>query len=69
MSFFLYSVYRQPENSTTNGLLLSIFQKSVEKFGRTSHNEYYSIQGKRAAKELSNFAIYRTSKDYHTPTD
>ena len=69
MSFFLWSIFRQPQNSTTNGLLLSNFKKAVEKFGRASHDEYYSIQGKRAAKDRLNFAIYRTSKDYHIPTD
>ena len=69
MSFFLYSVYRQPKNSTTNRLPLSNFKKAVEKFGHALHDEYYSIQDKRAAKDLSIFAIYRTSKDYHIPTD
>ena len=69
MSFFLWLVLRQPQNSTTNGLLLSIFKKSVEKVGRAFHDEYNSIQGKRAAQDRSNFAIYRTSKDSHVPTD
>ena len=69
MSFFLYSVYRQPKNSTTNRLPLSNFKKAVEKFGRASHDEYNSIQGKRAAKDRSNFAIYRTSKDFQIQTD
>ena len=69
MSFFLGSAHRLVGNSTRNDSLMSNFQKSVEKVGRALHDEYNSIQGKRAAQDRSNFAIYRTSKDSHVPTD
>ena len=69
MSFFLWSAHRHTENSTTNGMLLSIFKKSVEKFGRALHDEYNSIQGWGAAIALSKSSIYRILKDFHTLTD
>ena len=69
MSFFLYSFHRQPDNSTLTVLLLSIFKKSVEKFGRALHDEYNSIQGWRAAIDRSKSSIYRIKEDFNTLTD
>ena len=59
MSFFLWSILRHPENSTLTVLLLSIFKKAVEKFGRSLLDEYNSIQGWGAGSQPSKSFIYR----------
>ena len=69
MSFFLWSVLRHPENSTAKKRLLSIFKKSVEKFGCASHDKYNSIQGWRAAIDRSKSSIYRIKGDFYILTD
>ena len=67
MSFFLWSACRHPENSTPMALLLSNFEKIVEKFGRVPHDEYNSLQGQKAILYPPNLPSFANKMISNTP--
>ena len=67
MSFFLWSIFRQPQNSTSTVLLLSIFKKVVEKFGRVPHDKYNRLQGQKAVLYPPNSPLFASKMNSNIP--